>query len=158
MKLMRKLEKQALARAAKEARKQQGKPKKLCVLLTGAQVCKYSSSVCIVLHLVTSSHDALNDWRTWHDVLNIFKWVMDKHIYTEEENSDLCSNYHHITLTLFLVQKCLLIWKWAQIYCMDGGDDSRAKNYLPIFKQSCQSEILQSPINSQFIASMEVNN
>lgn len=60
MKLMRKLEKQAMARAAKEARKQQGKGKMLCVLLTRAQVWKYSSAVFIVPHLVTSSHVNLN--------------------------------------------------------------------------------------------------
>lgn len=52
MKLMRKLEKQALARAAKEARKQQGKPKVfLCVLLTRAQCCKDDSGGWSVGHL-----------------------------------------------------------------------------------------------------------
>lgn len=46
MKMMRKMEKQAMARAAKEARKQQGIPQQqfvLCLLLTGAQCCKDDS-------------------------------------------------------------------------------------------------------------------
>lgn len=50
MKLMRKLEKQALARAAKEARKQQGKRKSISVIWLGAQGNKFASIVffCLV--------------------------------------------------------------------------------------------------------------
>lgn len=61
MKLMRKLEKQALARAAKEARKQQGELKFfVCVLLTRVHGCKDLSGGFSVRQSVTSDHFDLN--------------------------------------------------------------------------------------------------
>lgn len=63
MKLMRKLEKQALARAAKEARKQQGKRKSFSVFWLGAQGKKFASIVFFLFgQLVTSKHSDLYGW------------------------------------------------------------------------------------------------
>lgn len=115
MKLMRKLEKQALARAAKEARKQQGNLKFWSALWTRGQGCTYGGSFCCCcwsgghfkISLIKTSKVIISPQppRDTHAALTTFVFMYMKMYFhpTEPGLSSIVFNLEPVVLVHFLL-------------------------------------------------------